>query len=30
MINAMHLIWILPTAAMFGFMLAAVLGASKR
>lgn len=29
MINALHLIWILPTAAMFGFMLAAVLGASK-
>lgn len=29
MINALHLIWILPTAAMFGFMLAAILGASK-
>lgn len=29
MINAMHLIWILPAATMFGFMLAALMGASK-
>lgn len=30
MINALHPIWIVPTAAMFGFLLAALVGASKR
>lgn len=27
--NALHLIWIIPAAACFGFMIAAVLAASK-
>lgn len=30
MINALHLIWIVPAATMFGFMLAALMAASKR
>lgn len=30
MINALHLIWIVPTAVLFGFAVAAILGASKR
>lgn len=30
MINALHLIWILPTAVLFGFMLGAILSANKR
>lgn len=29
MINALHLIWIVPAAAMFGFGIAAVLAAAK-
>ena len=29
MINALHLIWIVPAAAIFGFAVAAVLAASK-
>lgn len=30
MINALHLIWIVPTAATVGFMVAALMAASKR
>lgn len=29
MISALHLLWILPLVAMFGFMIAALLSASK-
>lgn len=29
MINALHLIWIIPAAACFGFMIAAILSAGK-
>lgn len=29
MMNALHLIWIVPTAALFGFAMAAILAASK-
>ena len=29
MMNALHLIWIIPLSASFGFMVAAVLAASK-
>ncbi len=29
MINALHLIWMLPTAAMFGFFMAALLAANR-
>lgn len=30
MINALHLIWIVPTAVLFGVMVAAILTANKR
>ena len=30
MMNAWHLIWIVPSAALFGFFWAALLGANKR
>lgn len=30
MINALHLIWIVPLAAAFGFFLAALLAAGKK
>ena len=30
MINALHLIWIVPLAALLGFFWAALLGANKR
>lgn len=29
MISALHLLWIIPTAAMFGFLIAALLSANK-
>lgn len=29
MISALHLLWIVPTAAMFGFFIAALLTANK-
>jgi hypothetical protein len=29
MINALHLLWIIPTAAMLGFFVAALLSANK-
>lgn len=29
MMNALHLIWIVPAAALFGFAVAAILAASK-
>lgn len=29
MMNALHLIWIIPAAAMFGFMLCALLSANR-
>ena len=29
MINALHLIWIIPAAACFGFMIAAILSVGK-
>jgi hypothetical protein len=29
MINALHLLWIIPIAAMFGFFVAALLSANK-
>lgn len=30
MINALHLIWIIPAAASFGFMMAAILSVADR
>lgn len=30
MMNALHLIWIVPAAALFGFAVAAILTASKQ
>lgn len=30
MMNALHLIWIVPAAALFGFAVAAILAAGKR
>lgn len=30
MINALHLIWIVPAAVLFGVMVAAILAAGKR
>ena len=29
MINALHLIWIIPMSAMFGYMIAALMAAAK-